>query len=390
MDDNLREFCTDRQLEILLAYDEHKTTRKTAKALGTHHSVVARVIQAVNKKAAQKGYAPDSDLTRAAPEGFNLDGFSDMRTNPEGKPVWLKYNRDKQQQEEAFQAALEAFKDEILPRPPTAKPVNTFDHLLTVYPLGDHHLGMLAWAAETGETDYDLKRGEELLTGAMSYLVDTAPDARQAAILILGDFMHYDGMMPVTPTHGHLLDADSRFPKMVRSAIKSIQYMVRAALTKHEHVRLVIEIGNHDLSSAIFLMECFHTLYQDEPRITVDNSPRNIHAFTFGKNLIVTTHGDKLKPAQIPEIVAHDYYKEWGQTIHRVCHTGHRHHDEIKDYVGMTVETHRILPPADAHSALSGYRSRKSMKSISYHAEFGEVARYNFNPAMLGAAEENG
>lgn len=387
MDERLREYATDRQWEHLCAVEEFGTAVEAGRQLGLNPSVFSRTKSAVLAKAAQHGYAPDYDLINPTPPGYKIKGTSTLidKTSGEAKLQWIKTTVDAEAQEAAFKAAIEGFKDEITPVKPIKAPVDTYSHLMTVYPVGDHHFGMLAWGEETGGEDYDLKRGEFLLCGAMDHLVETSPPAQQAAILVLGDFMHYDGMMPVTPTHGHLLDADSRFPKMVRAAIKSLRYLVSKALEKHEHVKLIIEIGNHDLSSAIFLMECFFALYENEPRVEVDNSPRNVHAFTFGKNLIGTHHGHKIKLANIPILFANDWPEEWGRTTHRFCHTGHVHHDEVrgKDFTGMFVESHRILAPGDAHSAGSGYRSPQSMKAITYHAEYGEVVRHKANPLML-------
>ncbi|MCR9215311.1 MAG: oxidoreductase [Proteobacteria bacterium] len=384
MDENLEQYATPRQWELITAAIKHGSDRKAGKALGVNKGAFNRARAAVAVKAARYGYAPDHDLLHPTAPGFKVRGSSTLydMTSGEAKLQWLKTDIDKEAQEEAFRAALVGFKDEIPATTAITGPLQTLSHLLTLYPVGDHHFGMLAWGEETGGEDYDLKRGEELLCGAMDHLVRTSPASQQAAIAILGDFMHYDGMMPVTPTHGHLLDADSRFPKMVRAAIKCLRYLIARALEKHEHVRLIIEIGNHDLSSAVFMMECFEALYENEPRVEVDNSPRNIHCMQFGKNMLGTHHGHKIKVDALAQFFANDFKEIWGGTTYRYFHTCHDHHDRVKEVVGGVVEGHRILAPADAHSA-QNYRSLQSMKAIVYHAEYGEVARHTVNPAML-------
>lgn len=299
--------------------------------------------------------------------------------------TWEKTGEDKDQREEDFRAALEGMKGELSPCAPVAAPTHQRADLLTVYPVGDQHLGMLAWGKETGGEDYDLTRGESLLCEAMDYLVAASPASEESAILILGDFLHTDGYAAMTPEHGNLLDADSRFPKIIKVAIRCIRYLVRAALMKHGHVRLVIEFGNHDPSSSVCLMECFAALYEVEPRVTVDTSPRPFHCFTFGKNMIGTHHGHKVKMDKLPLLFATDWPREWGETIHRVIHSGHIHQDTTKELSGATVESHRILAPADAFAANNGYRSKQGMKSIVYHREFGEVDRHTFHPRMLAA-----
>ena len=195
--------------------------------------------------------------------------------------------------------------------------------------------------------------------------------------------MHYDSFEAVTPAHRNLLDADGRFPKMVRAAIKTIRYMISKALAKHKKVHVIIEIGNHDTSSSIFLMECMHNIYEDEPRITIDRSPSHYHYFRFGKCLIGTHHGDKAKFEKLPLIMAADRSTDWGETEFRYWLTGHIHHDSVKEFAGVKCESFRVLAAADAYAANAGYRAGRDMKAIVYHKHFGEVARHTVNPRML-------
>lgn len=386
-DENLRQFATDRQWEVLETLWAEGSQRKAAAKLGCAQSLVSGAWKAVRNKASRQGYSPDHDMTRPVPEGFHLKGASTYYDS-EGKirGQWVKSNIDQARQEELFRESVLAMAQDIPPSSPVIAPAQTLGHLLTVYPVGDQHLGMLAWGKETGGDDYDLTIGETRLCGAMDYLVSRAPESADAAILILGDFMHYDGFAAVTPEHGNLLDADGRYPKMVQAAIRCIRYLIRAALMKHSGVRLIVEIGNHDPSSAIFLMQCFSALYEVEPRVTVDTSPRQFHCFVFGKTLVGTHHGHNVKMDRLPLLFATDWPQEWGATVHRYIHTGHIHKNTLEEVTGASVESHRILAPADAFAAQHGYRSGQGMKAIVYHREFGEVDRHTFNPRMLEAA----
>jgi hypothetical protein len=187
----------------------------------------------------------------------------------------------------------------------------------------------------------------------------------------------------VTPTNRNLLDTDGRYPKMVRVAIRCMRYLVEAARRRHGSVHVIVEIGNHDLSSSIFLMECLANLYENEPRVTIDTSPRHFHYFHFGKNLVGTHHGQSVKMEKLPLIMATDQPELWGSTEHRYLWTGHVHHDQAKDIEGCRVESFRVLAPQDAWASNKGYRARRDMKAIVLHREYGEVARHIVNPAML-------
>lgn len=391
LDPSLRQYATDRQWELLEALEKHGAERPAGKALGVSKSLIGAAKKAVEKKAAQHGYAPDHDLRNPVPEGFRVKGYSILRDAQSGdaKLIWEKASADKEAQEQALLAALEGFKEDLPRFAPIAPPDTHQSELLTVYPIGDHHFGMLAWAEETGEADYDLSIASRLLCGAMEHLVSIGHGCEECAILVLGDFLHYDGFAPVTPTNKHLLDADSRYPKVVRAAIAALRYVVNVALKKHQNVRLLLEIGNHDPASITVIRESFAAFFEDEPRIIVDTSPRPFHCFTFGKNLIGTHHGHAVKMADLPLLFATDWPEEWGRTRHRYIHTGHVHHKQKipeKEFVGAEVESHNILAPGDAYAGNNGYRSTRSMKSIVYHREFGELDRHRITPCMLEAA----
>jgi hypothetical protein len=254
--------------------------------------------------------------------------------------------------------------------------------LMACYPVGDHHMGMLSWKHETGSS-YDLDIGEALLGKAITHLVGTTPACDRCAVVFLGDFMHYDSFDAVTPTSRNMLDSDGRFPKMVRAAVRTMRHAIETAAARHREVLVIIEIGNHDLASSIFLMECLHNIYENNPRITVDTTPSHFHYFTFGKNLIGTHHGHEAKYAALPGIMATDRAALWGATEHRAWWTGHIHSQKVFDFPGCSVESFRILPPADAWAHNKGYRAQRDMKAIILHHEYGEVARYTVNPSML-------
>jgi hypothetical protein len=259
------------------------------------------------------------------------------------------------------------------------------ENLLTVYPIGDHHLGMLSWKHETGSS-YDIEIGEALLVGAVDYLVGCA-NPSPALLIVLGDFLHYDSFDTVTPTSRNLLDADGRYPKVVSAAIRVLRYAIEAMAAHHSRVHVIVEIGNHDPSSTIFMQLALQHIYEANDRITVDISPSHFHYYEFGKVLLGVHHGHGkvAKPADLPGIMAEDRSEAWGRTRYRYWWTGHVHHDARREYGRTLVESVRILPPADAYAHNEGYRAGRDLKAIVYHREFGEVGRAIVNPAMLEA-----
>ena len=394
LDPELRQYATDSQWVKLEAWAEHGSKNKAAGALGCDRSAFNNARKVVLRKAAKHGYAPAHDLTHAVPDGYQVRGVSTLYDSNTGEPKiqWVKSEIDQERQHAMFLEVVDALASGLPRIEPIEKPSHMLSaDLMACYPVGDHHLGMLSWGKETG-ADWDLKIGEKMLMQASDYLVRAAPACEQALVVFLGDFMHYDSFEPVTPSSRNQLDADSRFPKMVRVAIRCMRYLVETTLKQHGQVHVIVEIGNHDLSSSIFLMECLNNIYENEPRVTIDTSPMHYHYFDFGKCLVGVHHGHGTKMQNLPLIMAADKPELWGSTEYRYWWTGHIHYSKTQaavsaqDFTGCSVESFRVLAPEDAWARQKGYRAQRDMKAIILHREYGEVARGTVTPEMFSGA----
>ena len=389
IDPKLREFATERQCAILDAMDKHGTQRAAAEALGLSHGTVGDAIAGLKKRAAKMGWSPEHDLTRTVPDGYRVKGVSTLYT-PDGIAAqWVKSEVNQARQEEIFREACAAMA-ETLPRVrPVPMPAGTSAALCNLYTFTDHHLGMLAWGKETGGADWDLKIAERTLVSAFAHMIDAAPAASTAFISQLGDFLHSDGsggMLPITPSHGNILDQDGRFSKIVGVAIRVLRRIVDFALERHEKVVVLMAEGNHDISSSVWLRVMFRALYENEPRVTVIDSELPYYAWQHGTNMLGFHHGHLAKKENLPLFFAAKFPVMWGATTKRVIHTGHQHHKDEKEHAGVTVVQHRTLAANDSHSSRHAYVSERSAQAITYHVEFGEVARNIVVPEMFEAA----
>ena len=383
IDPKLKEWSTESQAKCIDAVNEHGGQRKAAKALGVNIRTLEKALQSVRKKAALQGYSPEHHLVHPVAHGQVLRGASTLYKD--GKPViqWVKSSLDNTKLEEAKQAALEAMAEELPRLPPLPSPAHTLENLCNVYTLTDSHVGMLAWHKEGGE-DWDLKIAERTLIGCFEHMVANSPAAAVGFVNQLGDFLHYDGLMPVTPTSGHIVDADGRFSKMVSTAIRILRHLVDFALARHDRVVVLLAEGNHDISSSVWLRHMFKALYENEPRVHVIDSELPYYAYQHGETMLAFHHGHLKKNDQLPLLFAAQFPKVWGGTSKRYAHTGHRHHVEEKEHSGMTVLQHGTLSARDAYAARGGWVSEQQVTALTYHAKFGEVARNTVTPAMLG------
>lgn len=323
-------------------------------------------------------------LHDAAPEGFLTKGVSSYHgEDGEVRGFWLKTNVDEERRFRLVQAAVEEACTKIEAQEPIAAPTGPqFDSLLNQYTFTDYHMGMLAWWREGG-SDWDLQIAENVLWRSFMNMIMAAPAARVGLLAQLGDFLHTDGLLPLTPTSHNVLDADSRFQKIVQVTIRILRRIVNYMLTKHDEVIVLHAEGNHDMVSSIWLQQMFAALYENEPRCKVIDSPLPYYAHQHGKCMIGFHHGHLKKLAELPTLFAAQFAEMWGSTTKRYVHTGHRHHAEEKEHPGMLVVQHPTLASRDAHAARGGWYAERAAQSFTYHREFGQVARNIVTPEMV-------
>lgn len=383
IDHKLKQWATARQCEIIDAVNAEGSGRKAAIYLGVDKSYVNRSIKAVQKRAALAGYSPDYNLTHAVPDGFKLKGASTLY-NADGEVTqqWIKSAIDQQRQEEIIKEVVAAFISEIVPIKGTRPPEAVIADLLNCYIITDFHLGMMSWHEETG-ADWDTKIAETLLYEWFAAAIARSPEAETAIFVQLGDFLHWDGLDAITPAHHNLLDADTRFQKLVRVAIRSIRRIMAMLLEKHKHVHVIMAEGNHDPAGSIWLREFMKALYQEEPRVTVDTSADSYYCYEHGKTSLFFHHGHKRKPENIHDVFAAKYRDIFGRTKFSYAHMGHMHNSQVRETKLMVVEQHRTLAAPDAYASRGGHMSGREAQVITYHKEYGKVGTVVISPEMV-------
>lgn len=382
INEDLKQFGTIRQIEFIDAINKYGSLRKAAERLQISAGTIQTGIERLKRKAASRGYSPEHDMVHIAPDPFVVRGTSTLYKDGVAKIQWVKTRLDDDQFQQMLLDAIEGFKDDIPRVSMLAPPPLGNGNILNCYVITDYHMGMLSWKPETGD-DWDLKLAEELIVKWFAQAIVQSPDADTAVFAQMSDFLHFDGMDAVTPASKHLLDVDTRFAKVVRSAIRVLRTVIDMLLQKHQNVHIIMADANHDPVSQIWLREWFSVLYENEPRITVDKSPSPYNVYEFGKTALFFHHGHKRKVTNVSEVFAAQFREIYGRTTHAFAHTGHLHHLDVKENNLMIVEQHRTLAPADAYAARGGWITGRDAKVITYHKEFGEVSRLTINSDML-------
>lgn len=383
LDPKLLEYATDGELAILQAIMEMGGVRKAARALDRPHSTIRAALRRVEGKAAVGGYSPQHGMTHAVPDAFVTKGVSTLYDHAGNiKAQWVKSRLDPEKHAEILRATLAALAEDVSRVAALPAPASTVSSLCNLYTMTDCHMGMLAWHKEGG-ADWDLTIAERTLTGCFEAMVAAAPAARVGIVNQLGDFLHSDGLMPVTPTSGHIVDQDGRFSKMVGASVRVLRRLVDLALLKHEKVVVLMAEGNHDLASSVWLRVIFGALYENEPRVDVIDSELPYYVYRHGKVMLGFHHGHLSKNGSLPQLFAAQFREIWGQTTKAYIHTGHRHHEEVKEFPGARVIQHPTLSARDAYAARGGWISERQATVFTYHVDHGQVASATVTPEML-------
>lgn len=406
----------DEDIEAALAaVERHGNKIAAARALGWTRSKIQRCFRRAAERgllgpmATKPGYAIKSITSKAADgsivkqvkeageeyqptDGLAVKGKTTW-INPEGRITQqvVMERTDAKALIELMRAAVAGFKDEI-PRVaalPLSWPLAVYpqsktpnESLLNQFTVTDSHFGMLSWREETG-SDYDLRIAEELLLDWFSAAIANSPDAHTALFAQLGDLMHHDALESVTPAHRHVLDADSRLQKVIRIVIKTIRRAIDMLLHKHQHVHCVMASGNHDPASSAWLREMLAAMYENEPRVSVDNSPSLYYAYEWGYTGLFYHHGHKRDINTVDATLAGMFREMYGRCKVSYAHIGHKHSDEGKKTNLMYIERHETLAAPDAFNAGGGWLSGRSAKVITYSKNGGEVFRSTLRPEMV-------
>ena len=385
IDIKLAQWATLGEIEAINVVNSKGSFRKAAKHLGVHHTKLTRMMTRLEVKAALHGYAPANDealgaelASKLAP-GFELKGYSQFTKTQVGEPIWLKTRRAEHDYWAGITDAIANVGPINISAIPT--PDEPQSDIIPWLQIGDAHIGMLASEAETG-ANFDISIAKREICAAAAALIDAAPPCERMVINDLGDGTHYETFKGETMGHGHALDYDTRYWKMIEAYVEINQFIVEYALTKARMVDLIYNQGNHSESNDSWIAVTMRALYGKSGRVNVLRNDSPFIAYRMGKTLVMIHHGHKTKPEGCAKVMASDYSADWGETEFRYIDGGHVHHSQRKELPGCVFESWNNLAPRDKYANDNGYRSKQLMSLVLRSRTYGERGR-TLMPAEL-------
>ena len=367
---------TDEEMRQAISWRDYgPTVGKAAEAMGIKHNTLRSRIRIATEAGVHLSPGARDSATRAGLGGLEVRGGHRRVYDDDGKQIdTVRYSVPQDELSEDRLERIRAAFEGIPAAAPVAKPEHCNSDLLTLYPIADAHIGMMAWGEEAGE-DYDTKIATTRLVDWMGRAVASSPASSTAIVLDVGDLQHADDQSNMTPRSKHILDADTRHFKTVDMTIYALGISIELARAKHERVIVRILPGNHNPHAYMAVLFALAERYRNDDRVTVQKVPGEYFAHQFGKCFIASHHGDKAKAERMVMYMADRFPELWGKTRHRYLWTGHLHHHKSADIGGVQWEQLRALTARDAYASSHAYSARAQLQAVTYHRDMGEVQR---------------
>jgi len=298
--------------------------------------------------------------------------------------AWLK-RRPGPPDSQIIRELWEQLKQDPIPTPRSVAPRTKSDKMLEIS-IPDLHYGALAWAQETRE-DYDSKIAEKRFLDAVQSLLDKGLVFGFSRVLfpVGSDFFHVDNPENST-TAGTRLDADTRWQRSFVHGVRVVRKAVEM-IRRHAPVDIVVISGNHDTTRAFYLGELLAAAYENCKDVTVNNAPTPRKYYRWGTVLLGLAHGDRVKTAALPNLMAGEAAADWAQTTHREWHVGHLHHSKEhwfeagREQNATRIRTLPSLAGTDSWHAAQGYvGARKAAEAYLWSKLDGYVGHFSFSP----------
>jgi hypothetical protein len=246
-------------------------------------------------------------------------------------------------------------------------------HLLVVDP-ADIHIGKLCSAFEVGESYDNQIAVNRVLNGVNGILNKVSSLNIDKILFVIGnDILHIDNPKRTT-TSGTPQDTDGMWHSNFLIA-KQLYVDIIEKLMCVADVEVVFNPSNHDYTNGFFLAQLIETHFRNCENVKFDCSISHRKYFTYGENLIGTSHGDGAKQQDLPMLMAHES-KDWVNCKHKYFYIHHFHHKISKDYMSVCVEALRSPSGTDSWHHRNGYEhAPKAVEGFVHHPKHGQIMR---------------
>jgi len=221
------------------------------------------------------------------------------------------------------------------------------------------------------DTDDSVETAEQHFMNSVRELHERASGLNiEKFLLPIGnDGMNSEGMRKTTTKgtpQSDSIDWQKSFIGYTKLIIDAANY-----LAEYAPVDIVIVQGNHDFERMFYAGEVLSAWFIKDQNVTVDNGLDSRKYYEYGVNMIMFTHGDKEKAAEMPLIMATEQPVMFSRTKFREVHCGHLHKEMVNEYRGIKVRFIPSICANDSWHKLMGYQSLRCAQAYIWSKEKG-------------------
>lgn len=251
----------------------------------------------------------------------------------------------------------------------------------------DIHFGRSVWGEESAGVDYDMKIAEKVTMLAMDSILDRVQLSQVGRILFpLGnDFFNIDGAhMGTTKGTPQVNDPHWRrtFSNGVVLAVRMIE-----KLRKIAPVDVMMIEGNHDSYATYYLGTVLLNRFHGDKSVSIENTPKERKAYSWGRCAIGFAHGEGLKPPDLVDKFNHEHRELFHTAEYKEIHIGHFHTERIarilparlrtlsEEHEHVMVRSVRALTPTDRWHFNKGFTgSDKGSEGFLWNKQAGIIS----------------
>ena len=243
------------------------------------------------------------------------------------------------------------------------KPWSTLNPIAYEISLPDIHYGKLH--------DLNLTQVEDQYMMVVKELVEKASglDIERFVLPIGNDGMNSEGMRRTT-TKGTPQEESAGWKDTFRGYWQ-LMTMAVDYLKEKAPVDIIVVSGNHDYERMFYAGDVLAGWYRNDANVTVDNTYSSRKYYEYGQNMLMFTHGDKEKPADMPLIMATENPEMFARTSHREVHCGHLHKEMVNEYRGIKVRFVPSICPNDEWHKQMGYEAKRTGQAYIWNKSKG-------------------
>tara|TARA_R100000808_G_C2146779_1_gene154707 strand:+ start:935 stop:2434 length:1500 start_codon:yes stop_codon:yes gene_type:complete len=292
---------------------------------------------------------------------------------------------DIQKDAEKWRRFEDTFIEHLKIHEPKAREVQTIElqetkpYALVISPT-DLHYGKYGWEDEVGE-HYDFDEARKRLHEATSVLISRLGGRPEKIIVAAGsDWFHVDNDLGTT-TKGTAQDRYGSPAQILMQGCELAKEHIDM-LRSVAPVEVVFMAGNHDRHSTLALGLYLKATYEncEDCKVILDANMSRQY-ITYGNTLLGFTHGDGVRPNQLPATMAKEEWENWGKCRYKVWFSGHLHHQALKEHGGAFCVQLPSLAGHDRWHHRKGFVSQAGMSAHLIDREEGMIGSM-FKPVV--------